>query len=79
MNLKPNQLFKLALCILIVFPMVFWLPYGTHRVVKIMEMLAFLYLAMEVYSRSVAFSLGYLTFPKSRNELQKVANGRGAQ
>jgi hypothetical protein len=56
MNLKPNQLFKLALCVLIVFPMVFWLPYGTHRAVKIIEMLAFLYLAMEVYKRSVGFS-----------------------
>lgn len=54
MNLKPNQLFKLGLCVLIVFPMVFWLPYSTHRVVKIIEMLAFLYLAAEVYKRSVA-------------------------
>ena len=56
MNLKPNQLFKLGICFLIILPMVFWLPYGTHRIFKVIEMLAFLYLAMEIYDRSVAMS-----------------------
>jgi hypothetical protein len=56
MNLKPGQLFKLVLCILIVATMVFWLPYHTYRLLHGIEMLAFLYLAMESYNRSVALS-----------------------
>jgi|GEM_PF-4499709 len=54
MNLKPNQLFKLCLAILIVFPMVFWLSYSTIRVVHTIEMVAFLFLALQIYNRSAA-------------------------
>ena len=56
MNLKPNQIFKLVLCFLIIIPMVFWLPYRLNHVLKFIEMFGFLYLAVEWYKRSAALS-----------------------
>lgn len=56
MNLKANQIFKLGLCFMIIVPMVFWLPYHIRHIVYGIEMCAFLFIAAEVYNRSVALS-----------------------
>lgn len=56
MNLKPNQIIKLVLCFLILIPMVFYLPWHMRHIVHGIEMLAFLYIAMTVYKRSVVLS-----------------------
>jgi hypothetical protein len=56
MKLNASQLFKLCLCGLILLTMIFRLPYSLHRVVNIIEMLAFIYLAFDLFNRYIALS-----------------------